>query len=113
MDKHDSNLEIIIDRLDKIDNKLDNFQKELLEIKYNTKTDIEKINLRLDTQNAKIDDIEKWRGRSFKDKLFEIATTGALYSFGGIIGVAVFSLFISAFGGNLVTIIKTAISTLL
>ena len=110
MDKHDSNLEIIIDRLDKIDNKLDNFQKELLEIKYNTKTDIEKINLKLETVDAKINDIEKWRGRSFKDKLFEIASTGALYSFGGVVGIAVFSLFVSSFGGNIQTIIKAAIS---
>lgn len=109
---HDSNLELIIDRLDKIDSKLDAFQKELLEIKYNTRSDIEKLNLRLDTQDAKIVDIEKWRGRSYKDKLFEIASTGALYAFGGVVGIAVFSLFVSSFGGNVINIIKTAISSI-
>lgn len=113
MDKHDSNLEIIIDRLDKIDNKLDNFQKELLEIKYNVKADIDKLNLKFDVHTTQIKSLEDWKGRPWKDKIFETFTTGGIYSFGAIIGLSVFSILVTSFGGNLVSIVKTVITNLL
>lgn len=107
-----TSLEIILDRLNQIDSKIDTYQKDLVELKYNVRSDIEKINLKLDTHGIQIKNIEDKLNKPWKDRIIEMGSSGAIYAFGSIIGISVFSLFVSSLGGNVINIIKTVISSI-
>lgn len=101
-----TSLEIILDRLNQIDSKIDTYQKDLVELKYNVRSDIEKINLKLDTHGIQIKNIEDKLNKPWKDRIIEMCSSGAIYAFGATIGLGLFSIIISSVGGNFMTLFK-------
>jgi hypothetical protein len=106
-------LDIILTRLDKIEEKLDKYQSDITALKYDYKNDIDKVNLKLETHTKQLENLEKYNNRPWKDRIIEMVTEGLLYTIGGIFAFGVVTIILSSFGSNLTILLKTFLTSAL
>lgn len=109
-------IDVIINRIDTLDNtiteKLENYNKEFLNFKYDIRTDLDKINLKLEHHDSEIKNINDRINLPWQKRILEIFAESSIKSVGAILGICIFVILIGSFGGDISNLLKTLFSAI-
>lgn len=109
--------DIIIERMDRLEDnitkKLDEYNKEFLSFKFDTKSELEKVHLKLDGHDSEIKNIKDRLNLPWSKRILEIFAESSIKSIGAILGLCIFTILVGSFGGNIAGIIKTFLTALI
>ena len=116
MAENDKIIEVILNRIDKLEEnfsqKLEKYSNDLMNLKYDVKNDFDRVNLRLDSHEKQIENIVQRLNRPLKERILEIFSESMIKTVGVVTAIALTTVAVTAFGTNVSDVLKAFLTSI-